>query len=108
MHLLSKTQLIGIALATIFGFSTALQAGEITAYTSLEEDDAKVYLDAFAKVAPDIKVNLLRLSTGDLGARMLAEKSNPRHDVIWGWAVTQMVDPRILEMLEPYLSLIHI
>lgn len=102
MHLLSKTQLIGIALATIFGFSTALQAGEITAYTSLEEDDAKVYLDAFAKVAPDIKVNLLRLSTGDLGARMLAEKSNPRHDVIWGWAVTQMVDPRILEMLEPY------
>lgn len=102
MHLLSKTQLIGIALATIFGFSTALQAGEITAYTSLEEDDAKVYLDAFAKAAPDIKVNLLRLSTGDLGARMLAEKSNPRHDVIWGWAVTQMVDPRILEMLEPY------
>jgi len=77
-------------------------AGEITAYTSLEEDDAKVYLDAFAKVAPDIKVNMLRLSTGDLGARMLAEKSNPKQDVIWGWAATQMVDPRILEMLEPY------
>ncbi|MHA1154441.1 MAG: extracellular solute-binding protein, partial [Alphaproteobacteria bacterium] len=76
--------------------------GEITAYTSLEEDDAKVYLDAFAKDAPDIKVNMLRLSTGDLGARMLAEKSNPRHDVIWGWAVTQMVDPRILEMTESY------
>lgn len=82
--------------------ATAARAGEITAYTSLEEDDAKVYLDAFAKTAPDIKVNLLRLSTGDLGARMLAEKSNPRHDVIWGWAVTHMVDPRIVEMLEPY------
>ena len=40
-------------------------------------------------------MNVLRLSTGDLAARMLAEKSNPRHDVIWGWAVTQMVDPRI-------------
>jgi iron(III) transport system substrate-binding protein len=33
---------------------------------------------------------------------MLAEKANPRHDVIWGYAVTQMVDPRTLEMLEPY------
>jgi iron(III) transport system substrate-binding protein len=77
-------------------------AGEITVYTSLEEDDAKVYLEAFNKAVPDVKVNMLRLSTGDLGARMLAEKSNPRHDIIWGWAVTNMVDPRILEMLEPY------
>ena len=90
----------GLLLAVTSG--AGVLAGEITAYTSLEEDDAKVYLDAFAKTAPDIKVNLLRLSTGDLGARMLAEKSNPRHDVIWGWAVTNMVDPRILEMLEPY------
>jgi len=83
-------------------FSSAVRAGELTVYTSLEEDDAKVYLDAFAKIEPSIKVNILRLSTGDLGARMLAEKSNPQHDLIWGWAVTQMVDPRIMEMLEPY------
>jgi iron(III) transport system substrate-binding protein len=91
--------LTAIALASL-GF--AAQAGEITAYTSLEEDDVKVYLDAFSKAKPGIKVNVLRLSTGDLAARMLAEKSNPRHDVIWGWAVTQMVDPRFLEMAEPY------
>jgi len=69
---------------------------------ALEEDDVKVYLDAFAKTQPGIKVNVLRLSTGDLTARILAEKANPRHDVIWGTAVTQMVDPRILEMAEPY------
>ena len=78
------------------------RAGEITAYTALEEDDVKVYLDAFAKAKPGIKVNVLRLSTGDLIARILAEKANPRHDVIWGVALTQMVDPRILEMAEPY------
>ena len=94
--------LSGLAIGAMLALSTSAYAGEITAYTSLEEDDAKVYLDAFAKVAPDIKVNMLRLSTGDLGARILAEKSNPRHDVIWGWAVTQMVDPRILEMTESY------
>ena len=96
------TGLFAAAAVLALVLSAPARAGEITAYTSLEEDDAKVYLDAFAKVAPDVKVNMLRLSTGDLGARMLAEKSNPRHDVIWGWAVTQMVDPRILEMLESY------
>ena len=58
-------------------FSGIARAGELTVYTSLEEDDAKVYLDAFAKVEPGIKVNMLRLSTGDLGARMLAEKAIP-------------------------------
>jgi iron(III) transport system substrate-binding protein len=92
-----------VALATIFlMISNVVRAGELTVYTSLEEDDVKVYLQTFAKVEPDIKVNVLRLSTGDLGARMLAEKSNPQHDIIWGWAVTQMVDPRIMEMLESY------
>jgi iron(III) transport system substrate-binding protein len=92
-------------MAAAFALGLAAQtahAGEITAYTSLEEDDVRVYLDAFKKAEPNIKVNVLRLSTGDLGARILAESSNPRHDVIWGWAVTQMVDPRILALLEPY------
>jgi iron(III) transport system substrate-binding protein len=81
---------------------TVARAGEITVYTALEEDDVRVYLDAFSKAKPDIKVNLLRLSTGDLVARILAEKANPRHDVIWGTALTQVNDPRILEMAEPY------
>ena len=90
------------ALATVLFMGAAAYAGEITAYTSLEEDDVRVYLDEFTKSHPDIQVNVLRLSTGDLGARMLAESSNPQHDVIWGWAVTQMADPRILEMIEPY------
>jgi iron(III) transport system substrate-binding protein len=78
------------------------RAGDITVYTALEEDDVRVYLAEFAKAKPNIKVNLLRLSTGDLIARIVAEKANPRHDVIWGTALTQMVDPRILEMAEPY------
>ena len=82
--------------------STGVKAGDITVYTALEEDDVRVYLQSFAKARPDIKVNVLRLSTGDLAARIIAEKINPRHDVIWGVAVTQMVDPRILEMAEPY------
>jgi len=82
--------------------AVAARAGEITVYTALEEDDVRVYLAAFQKAKPEIKVNVLRLSTGDLIARILAEKANPRQDVIWGTALTQMSDPRILEMAEPY------
>lgn len=93
----SLTSFPALALLSIGAY-----AGDITAYTSLEEDDAKIYIEAFNKEHPDVNVHLLRLSTGDLGARMLAEKSNPQHDVIWGWAVTNMVDPRIQEMLTPY------
>jgi iron(III) transport system substrate-binding protein len=101
--MIRKTAILASTLIVAGLFLSAeTRAGEITAYTSLEEDDARIYLEAFAKAQPDIKVNLLRLSTGDLGARILAEKSNPQHDVIWGWAVTNMVDPRILEMIEPY------
>lgn len=95
------SSMIGVTGALLFGWTIAY-AGTITAYTSLEEDDARIYLESFEAAHPGVKVNLLRLSTGDLGARMLAEKDNPQHDVIWGWAVTQMVDPRILEMIEPY------
>ncbi|KAG1385710.1 hypothetical protein G6F59_017247 [Rhizopus arrhizus] len=53
---------------------------------------------------PDVKVNVLRLSTGDLGARLIAEAANPQQDVIWGFAVSNMLDPRLQNLLEPYAA----
>jgi len=88
--------------ALVLSLSGVSQAGKITVYTSYEEDELAAFLDAMKNDVPDIDVDVLRLSTGDLRARMLAEASNPKHDVIWGWAATSMVDPRIVEMLEPY------
>lgn len=90
-----------LALACAGALATA-KADEITVYTSYEEDELTAFLDRMKEDLPDLQVNVLRLSTGDLHARMLAESANPQHDVIWGWAVTHMVDPRILDMLEPY------
>lgn len=80
------------------------QAGPITVYTALEEDEIADYVAQAKKDIPDIQVNVLRLSTGDLGARIMAEAANPQHDVIWGWAVTNMMDTRILATLEPYAA----
>jgi iron(III) transport system substrate-binding protein len=81
---------------------SAAHAGTVTAYTALEEDEIKEYLAAAKKDLPDVDVKVLRLSTGDLGARILAEAANPQHDVIWGWALTNTLDPRITALLEPY------
>ena len=97
-HGLLKSLVAVVLAALCFG----ARAGYITAYTALDEDDVRVYLAAFNRANPGIHVNVLRLSTGVLAERILEERSNPQHDVIWGWAVTQMVDPRILEMTEPY------
>lgn len=90
------------ALCLIAAAAPAAKADEITVYTSLEEDDFAYFLEAMKKDLPDLQVNVLRLSTGDLAARILAEAENPQHDVIWGYAVTHLLDPRILEMTEPY------
>ncbi|MBP2301775.1 ABC transporter substrate-binding protein [Azospirillum picis] len=80
------------------------RAGTLTVYTALEEDEIADYVAAAKADLPDIDLKVLRLSTGDLGARMLAEASNPQHDVIWGWAVTNMLDPRVMALVEPYAA----
>ncbi|MBN2752344.1 MAG: ABC transporter substrate-binding protein, partial [Rhodospirillaceae bacterium] len=60
------------------------------------------YLAAAKPALPDVQVNVLRLSTGDLGARLLAEADHPQADVVWGFAVTNMMHPDIKKQMEPY------
>lgn len=88
--------------SALLALSCTVQAGNITVYTSLEEDEIKDYVAQAKKDMPDITVNVLRLSTGDLGPRILAEAKNPQHDVIWGWALTNVMDPRVSALLESY------
>lgn len=99
---LRRTSLLAVcAFATLVG---AAHAGTITVYTSLEEDEIKDYVEQAKKDMPDLTINVLRLSTGDLGPRILAEAKNPQHDVVWGWALTNVMDPRISALLEPYAA----
>lgn len=78
------------------------QAGEITVYTSLEPAEITAYIEAAKQNMPDLTIHTFRLSTGDLGARLLAESRRPKADVIWGWALTDMLNPKVLPMLETY------
>jgi iron(III) transport system substrate-binding protein len=63
---------------------------QVVIYTSLENEEVVEYLKVAKKELTDLDIQAIRLSTGELGARMLAEKDNPQADCIWGWAVTNM------------------
>ena len=95
------TQTTALSIAALC-FAAPVLADELTVYTALEEEEVAAYVEAAQAAMPDTEINVLRLSTGKLGARLLAEAENPQADVIWGWAVSAMMDPQILEMLEPY------
>jgi iron(III) transport system substrate-binding protein len=91
---------VGIALSLLLG--TAIAKERVIIYTSLENEEVVDYLELAKKELPDLDIQAIRLSTGELGARMLAEKDNPQADCIWGWAVTNMSEFIPKGMLEPY------
>ena len=63
-------------------------AGELLVYSSTDADNLKHYMDEFQKDHPDIKVNVVRESTGTMAAKMMAEKDNPQADFLFEMAAT--------------------
>src|SRR4030065_1136625 len=89
-------------LMVAFLSGSVLAQEKVVVYTSLETDEVAEYLKLARKELPDLDIHIIRLSTGELGARMLAERANPQADLIWGWAVTNIEDFVNKGMLEPY------
>lgn len=93
----------GMIVLLVMFLSLGVDAKEkVTVYTSLETDETVKYLEVARRDLPDLEIDIIRLSTGELGARMLAEKGNPQADCIWGWAVTNMEQFIPAGMVEPY------
>ncbi|WP_409523547.1 putative 2-aminoethylphosphonate ABC transporter substrate-binding protein [Nitrincola sp. MINF-07-Sa-05] len=82
--------------------STAVSATELTVYTAVESDDLQKYAERFNLAHPDIQIRWVRDSTGVMTARLMAEKENPRADVIWGLAATSLLLLDNEGMLHPY------
>jgi iron(III) transport system substrate-binding protein len=94
---------MGCVLVTLFFLmGTASAKDRVVVYTSLENEEVVDYLELAKRELPDLDIQAIRLSTGELGARMLAEKDNPQADCIWGWAVTNTSEFVPKGMLEPY------
>lgn len=64
---------------------------EITIYTSQESEDIDYLLKDFKEKYPDIKLNVIKGSTGDITAKLLLEKSNPQADFIWNLDVASVL-----------------
>ncbi|WP_211747727.1 putative 2-aminoethylphosphonate ABC transporter substrate-binding protein [Paenibacillus sp. Marseille-Q4541] len=75
---------------------------ELTVYTALEDDIIEQYLTTYKAKYPDVKLNIVRDSTGVITAKLLAEKDNPQADVVWGVAATSLLVLDQNQMLEPY------
>ena len=60
------------------------QKNAVNIYTGLEEEFVEAYIAAFNKKYPDIKVNIIRDSTGVIASKLMVEKENSIADVVWG------------------------
>ena len=73
--------LLALLLATV-----PARAAELNAYSIWPENWARPMFEEFEK-ATGIKVNFVRFSSGEALARVIAEKNNPRVDVLFGGPV---------------------
>ena len=90
-----------VILATAAGMALA-QKTNLTVYTALETDQLKSYAEGFNKMNPDIELTWVRDSTGVITTKLLAEKNNPKADVVMGVAATSMAIFDAEGMLVPY------
>ncbi|WP_022666382.1 putative 2-aminoethylphosphonate ABC transporter substrate-binding protein [Desulfospira joergensenii] len=98
-HLIKLATLFSVALCLIF---STVHAEDLLVYTALEDDEIPRYLALFEKSHPDIHVKIVRDSTGIVTAKLLAEKDNPRADLVWGTAATSLMLCDQAGMVEPY------
>ncbi|WP_239025256.1 putative 2-aminoethylphosphonate ABC transporter substrate-binding protein [Rhodoligotrophos defluvii] len=93
---------LAVASAVSLLMSAAASGETLTVYTTLEKEQLAPYAAAFNKVHPDIQISWLRDSPGIVLARLLAEKDNPKADVVWGIPLMHLLTMDKLGMLQPY------
>ena len=94
---------IMVAAAAALMAGSVLAQTQLTVYTAIEADDLKRYAAEFNKSNPDIEIKWVRDSTGIVTAKLLAEKSNPHADVVWGLAATSLMLLKNEGMTIPYM-----
>jgi iron(III) transport system substrate-binding protein len=103
--LLKQMMKLGLAAGAamlLAALPASAQKTTLTVYTALENDQLAPYKAAFEADNPGIEIVWVRDSTGVMTARFLAEKDNPRADVIWGLAATSLQLFKKQGLLEPY------
>lgn len=95
----------GLAIALAIGLGGAAEAQQktrVTIYTALENDQLGPFKQSIEKAVPDAEVVWVRDSTGVITARFLAEKDNPRADMVMGLAASSLLMFEKAGLLEAY------
>src|SRR5437870_12183823 len=95
---------LALALAVTFGSAdpAAAQRTKLTIYTALENDQLGPFKQSIEAAVSEVEVVWVRDSTGVITARFLAEKDNPRADIVLGLAVTSLIAFEKQGLLETY------
>jgi iron(III) transport system substrate-binding protein len=103
MHPMPVRMLGSVVIAVVLVVALPAYAKtQLLVYTAVEAEELKGFSQAFTKAYPDIEIRWVRDSTGIITAKLLAEKANPRADVIWGLAATSLLLMKQENMLMPY------
>ena len=88
--------------ATLAVAPASAQRTKLTLYTAIENDQLGPFKQAIEAAVPEVEVVWVRDSTGVITARFLAEKDNPRADIVLGLAVTSLIAFEKAGLLETY------
>lgn len=75
----------------------------LTLYCSMTDDDIDTVLEGFNALYPDITVEVVNGSAGELFARLKAESANPQGDVMLG-GMNQADGDKNKDIFEPFIS----
>jgi iron(III) transport system substrate-binding protein len=102
MKTLLATGLAAALALTLAGGAAAQQRAKLTIYTALENDQLVPIKQSIEKAVPEAEVVWVRDSTGVITARFLAEKDNPRADMVMGLAASSLLMFEKAGLLETY------
>ena len=102
-RLVRATAAFALALVMLLSGAPVLAADTLNVYSIWPENWARPMFEEFEK-ASGIKVNFVRFSSGEALARVIAEKNNPRVDVLFGGPVETFAAGIAEGVFEPYKS----
>lgn len=97
-----KAAIVGALLACALGVPALAQKTKLTIYTALENDQLAPFKAEIEKAVPTVEVEWVRDSTGIITARFLAEKDNPKADMVIGLAASSLLVFKKMGLLEAY------
>jgi iron(III) transport system substrate-binding protein len=93
---------IGALLVGMLAAPALAQKTKLTVYTALENDQLAPFKAEIEKAVPSVEIEWVRDSTGVITARFLAEKDNPKADMVMGLAASSLLAFKKAGLLEAY------